>query len=159
MKKLWLLGMAGLLLFAGCAGTTAVTTGSFPTTTSITSTPTVTVPGEPVAVNYVRGPYEPINPGGPTIEIALKNVSSQPIVSLAASLGVNSSPPGRDFEFTFDVSPETPLAPNVTISAKMTLIGGGFGSDVTYPLTVSGAFQDGSSFSFTESVQIAPPPG
>jgi ABC-type Fe3+-hydroxamate transport system substrate-binding protein len=159
MKKLWLLGLAGLLLFAGCAGTTAVTTGSSATTTSIASTPAVTAPGEPVAVNYVRGPYEPVVPGGPTIEIALKNVSDRPIASLSAVLGIGGAPPGHPYTFNFNIASQAPLLPGLSVVKRMTLIGSGFGSDTDYPLIISGAFEGGETFSFTASVKITSPPG
>lgn len=89
----------------------------------------------------------PVNSGGPPIEITLKNVSSQSIVSLNATL-VLSDP--RPFIFTFP----TPVLPGTTISAQMILIGGGFSSENSYPLTINGTMQDGRNFTFTTQGKI-----
>ncbi len=61
---------------------------------------------QPVEVISVSGPLEPVNPGGPIVEITLKNVASEPVVSLNATLekvGI------RAYSFTFNVSSSNPL--------------------------------------------------
>jgi hypothetical protein len=108
---------------------------------------------QPIAVTAVTGPRSPINPGGPNIEITLQNVSSLPVISLTATLELN-----RSFNFNFDVSTASPLAPTASINSTLTLIGAAFSSSLVYPLTVQGTFQDGSNFSFTRQVTINSPP-
>ena len=104
----------------------------------------------PIEIVSVTGPLEPINPGGPIVNITLKNISGEPVTSLTATLGA-----GREFEFIFDVSPSNPLPPGGTASLTRTLIGGGFGSGAT--LTISGTMQNGELFIFTETAQIEHP--
>jgi hypothetical protein len=155
MKRLIPVVMVFLLVgLAACAAPgTGTTTSSTPSTTS---TPPVR---EPIEVVSVTGPMPPINPGGPTVEIVLKNISTRGVVALAATLGVSGAPPGGDFTFDFDVMPDSPLAPGNSATARMTLIGGGFDTGALYPLTVSGALAEGETFEFTSQVRISPPPG
>lgn len=98
------------------------------------------------------GPLQPINPGGPIVEITLKNVAVEPVVYLAASLELN-----RSFNFDFDVTPSNPLLPDKTISSKLTLIGGGFSDNVSYPLIIEGSLESGTEYSYTKQVQIESP--
>jgi hypothetical protein len=152
MKKYIILMMALLLTeVTACSGArTSVTT------TSSTSA-TVPPPQAPIEVVSVAGPMPPINPGGPTVELVLKNTSATPVAGLTATLGVNGAPPGHDFTFSFGVNEQNPLPPGGTASARMTLIGGGFSSDILYPLTISGSFDGNGSFAYTVQVRISPP--
>jgi hypothetical protein len=119
--------------------------------------PARTTSQEPVAVESVIGPLFP-NPGGPEVEITLKNLSSEPIVSLKASLEINRAPPSSGpFTFNFDVTSSSPLLPAASISSKLILINGGFSDNVSYPLLIEGKLQSGSSFSYTKQVQITKP--
>jgi hypothetical protein len=124
-----------------------------------TPSPTATLlPGqEPVEVVSATGPLEPINPGGPIVEITLKNVSDEPVISLGASLEV-SGIADRPFEFTFDVTPSKPLEPGKAISSRKTLIGGGFGDNIPYTVTINGTLQSNFAFAYTKSVFITSPP-
>jgi hypothetical protein len=61
----------------------------------------------------------------------------------------------ESFNFDFDVSTENPLLPGKTIYIERTLINGGFADDLSYNLEISGIFQDGGTFSYTEQVMIA----
>ena len=113
---------------------------------------------QPVEVVSVLGPITPLNPGGPVVEITLKNVSSEPVVSLKASLGIaQAGPSSTPFTFNFDVTPSNPLLPDKTIGAKLTLIGGGFSDNVSYPLTIEGTLKSGTKYSYTRQVQIESP--
>ncbi len=105
-----------------------------------------------VEVVSVTGPIPPITPGGPTVEITLKNMSVEPITGLTATLVA-----GRSFDFSFDGSPSTPLMPGASISQKSILIGGGFSGDALYPLTVKATLQSGATSVFTQQVQIKAP--
>jgi hypothetical protein len=113
---------------------------------------------QPIEIVSVLGPVGPFNPGGPIVEITLKNVSVEPVISLTATLEVSSAS-GFPFDFTFDdVSPWNPLQPNSSISDRLCLIGGGFSSDVSYPLTINATLRNGANFVYTNLVQIAGPP-
>jgi len=106
----------------------------------------------PVEIVSVTGPVPPITPGGPTVEITLKNISAEPITGLTATLVA-----GRSFDFSFDFSPMAPLMPGESISQKSILIGGGFSDDALYPLTVKATLQSGATSVFTQQVQIKAP--
>jgi len=113
---------------------------------------------QPIEVVSVLGPIPPFNPGGPVVEITLKNVSSEPVVSLKASLGiVRAGPSSTPFTFNFEVTPSNPLLHDKTIGTKLTLIGGGFSDNVSYPLIIEGNFKNGSEYSFTKQVKIESP--
>jgi hypothetical protein len=83
----------------------------------------------------------------------LKNAAVEPVVSLAAILELS-----RSFNFDFDVTSSNPLLPDKSISAKLTLIGGGFSDSISYPLTISGTLQNGATFAYTKQIQIVEPP-
>lgn len=109
---------------------------------------------EPIEIVSVLGPLGPVNPGGPGVEITLKNVGIEPIISLTATLELSFS----SFDFTFDVTPANPLQPDRSASARHWLIGGGFSSDGSYPLTINATLQNGTKFVYTKLVQIVQPP-
>ncbi len=135
----FILGLALMffILLAGCTSTT----DSIPTQ----------IPEnlQPIEVVSVSGPLQPINPGGPIVEISLRNVSDEAIISLTASLELSKS-----FTFDFDASPSNPLLINETISSRLTLIGGGFSDAIFYPLHIKGTLQSGEAFAYTKQVQI-----
>ncbi len=109
---------------------------------------------EPIEIVSVLGPVPPFTPGGPGVEITLKNVSVEPVISLTATLELSES-----FDFTFDdVSPSNPLQPNTSTSDRLYLIGGGFSNDVSYPLTINATLRNGANFVYTKLVQIEKPP-
>lgn len=123
-------------------------------TPSPTTTPTPTSQNQqPIEIITVLGPLPPINPGGPIVEITLKNVTAVPVISLAAVLELNSS-----FNFDFDVTSSNPLLPDESISAKLTLIGGEFSDNISYPLAINGTLQNSATFAYTKQVQIVEPP-
>jgi len=132
------LGM--LFAVAGCSKTPTSTT-----TTGIQSP-------QPVEAVSVTGPLQPINPGGPIVEVTLKNRDTEPIVALTADLKLS-----RTFTFNFDVTSSNPLLADKTVSAKLTLIGIGFSDSLLYPLTITGMEQNGVTFTYTEQVQIVAP--
>ena len=113
---------------------------------------------EPIEIVSVLGPVGPANPGGPNVEITLKNVGVEPVISLTATLEVDTVF-GTSVDFTFDdVSPSNPLQPNRSTSDRLCLIGGGFISDdVSYPLTINATLQNGAKFVYTKLVQIENP--
>ncbi len=104
--------------------------------------------GQPITVisvldNYKAG--QTVNPGGPSTEITLKNVSAEDVVSLAVALEER----GKEFNFDFDLTRSHALAPGRTISARQILIGGGWGPDISYSVAISGTLRSGAAFSFT----------
>jgi hypothetical protein len=113
---------------------------------------------EPIEIVSVLGPIPPFTPGGPIVEITLKNVAVEPAIWLTANLEVDTAF-GKSVDFTFDdVSPSNPLQPNASTSDRLCLIGGGFSSDVSYPLTINATFRNGAKFVYTKLVQIVYPP-
>lgn len=128
------LGLVSLLVSApsGCAST---------------STPAQTPkqPIEVISVLYTQQPGQTVNPGGPPIEITLKNVSDEPVVSLSVTLDE-----GRpvDYPFDFGVTSSNPLSPGESISSERILIGGGWGGGIKYSLKISGTMQSGNTFNF-----------
>ena len=110
---------------------------------------------QPIDVLSVQGPLPPINPGGPNVEITLKNVSTEPVVSLTA---VFTNLGARDIDINFEVGPVNPLSPGASISDTQTLIDGGFSNNVLYPLTIEGTLQNGATFSYVEEIEVVEPP-
>lgn len=148
-RKLMILivSMATLTIMVGCTPSPTPT----PTpTASPTPTPTQSPQNQqPIEVISVLDTYktgQTVNPGGPEVEITLKNVAVEPVVSLAATLEE-----GRPFNWDiyFDVTPSNPLLPGKSISAKRRLIGGGFGDSIPYSLTINGTLQNGATFAYT----------
>ena len=146
--------MKGILILVGLTlilmGAVACTKPPVETSTASESSETTASGslGQPIAVVSVLDTYkigQTVNPGGPSIEITLKNVSTEDVVSLAVALEER----GREFNFNFDVSPSHSLAPGRTISARQILIGGGWGDSIPYSVAVSGTLRSGEAFSFT----------
>src|SRR4030042_4440926 len=101
---------------------------------------------EPIEIVSVLGPVGPVNPGGPGVEITLKNVGVEPVISLTATLELSQS-----YNFTFDVTPSNPLQPDRSTSARFCLIGGGgFSSDGSYSLTIYAILQTCAKFVYTK---------
>ena len=97
----------------------------------------------------------PINPGGPNVEITLKKVSTEPVVSLTA---VFTNLGARDIDINFEVGPANPLLPGASVNDTQSLIDGGFTNNVLYPLITEGTLQSGATFSYVEQVEISEPP-
>ncbi len=155
-----------LVSLTACAGEVTITETSLVSETStqaqtivVTETQTVTattLTGEPkpIEVVSVLDTYkigQTVIPAGPTVEITLKNIAEEPIISLIAILEL-----GRPFEFTFDVSPSNPLLPGESISKRQVLIMGGFSDDKFYPLRVELIYQNQPNcvYFYSEQVQI-----
>jgi hypothetical protein len=124
------------------------------TTTSTTSNYEAGNP-QPIDVLSVQGPLPPINPGGPNVEITLKNVSTEPVVSLTA---VFTNLGARDIDINFEVGPANPLLPGASVNDTQSLIDGGFTNNVLYPLITERTLQSGATFSYVEQVEISEPP-
>ena len=98
----------------------------------------------PVHILYVREiPQTPGTPG-PFVEIALRNSSQEPIVSLNVILKQSG---GRDFPYDFRVSSSNPMLPDQTIKVGIVLIGGSGGSGLFEDgLDITGTFQSCEPF-------------
>ena len=105
-----------------------------------------------IEITSVVGPLPPFNPGGPIVEITLKNVSPEPIISLNVTLRLSTLT-----GFNFLVTSSVPWLPNKSISLEQPIIGGGFSDSLLYPLEITGTFQNGSVFLYVEQVQITSP--
>jgi hypothetical protein len=103
----------------------------------------------------VFGPLQTFNPGGPSVEITLKNVSAEPVVSLTA---VFTDLGPREYDFDFAVTSANPLLSGSTISNKLTLLNGGFENNLPNQLTIKGTLLNGVTFNFTTQVEIVEPP-
>ena len=104
---------------------------------------------QPIEVISVSG-VGPPNPGGPFVEITLKNVSEDPVTSLKATLELE-----RDYEFGFvNVTPSNPLLLGESSNETLSLIGGGYGTETSYPLTITVTLQNGDTLTYTKQVQI-----
>ena len=131
-----------------------------PSVTPTLPPPSITTTEEPIDIVSAVGPlpswYEdgkPVyNPGGPIVEITLKNVSDESVIFLEASLEAQ-----RTFSFTFDVTLSKPLPPGASTSARQTLIGGGFSDEIPCPVTINGTLQSNVAFFYTKSVLIKQP--
>ena len=110
----------------------------------------------PVELVSMTGPVPPFTPGGPQIQIALKNVSSTPITSLSAQPGISGAP-GQVYTVTFDISSENPLRPGQDISATTVLINGAIQTGYTYQVTIRGTLEGGKAFDYTVTAKLTPP--
>ena len=119
---------------------------------SAVSETTTTSEQDPVSVVSVRA-VGPTNPGGPTIEITLRNTGDKPIVSLKAGLYLEGT---TKFIFNYpDVSSTTPFQPGDTVSQTRTLIGPtGYTSEEWYSLTIDMIFQNNTTLAYLKLVQI-----
>jgi hypothetical protein len=141
----------GLLVLMAAAAACSNNKLTSTTTAAIPATTATQVNPQPIEVVMVSGPLQPINPGGPVIEITLKNIGSVPVTNLSAILEL-----GRPFTFDFAATVASPLLPGQTISSRQTLIGGGFG-DSLYPLTINGATQNGVVFHYIQPIRVLAP--
>jgi hypothetical protein len=122
------------------------------------ATPTTTTwhssPAQPIEVVGVTGPMPPISPGGPDMEITLKNNGTEPVVHLTAVLQMQKS-----YDFSFDVTISAPLTNGQTISSKQTLIGPGsfISYEAWYSLIITATLQSGSVIEYTVEVKIDMP--
>lgn len=101
-----------------------------------------------ISVVSIKG-VPPVTPGGPTIQLTLKNIGNIPITSLKVTLEVNNN---YTFDFK-DVTPTTPLVPNNSTSQTQILIGAGFQTDVQHPIIITGT-ENNTQFTYTENVYI-----
>ena len=110
----------------------------------------VPVPVEIISVlEPLTGPT--ITPGGPLIEITLKNVSGRSITSLDVIMDEGGK--HRRWGFQFGVSTSNLFRQGETLKAEQKLIGGSFGGEppygnFPYTLEISGTYEDGQAFSF-----------
>lgn len=106
----------------------------------------------------------PYTPAGPTVEVTLMDASS-PIVNLTAVLSL----PGKNQTFGFSgVNAASPLLAGQSSSQSETIVGPvSVNTTSTYPMTIAGAFQNGTKFSYSVwdgyplrvEVQTGPPAG
>jgi hypothetical protein len=93
----------------------------------------------------------------PLIGLTLANFANVPVSSLNATLRLvpsNSSASPAALPFTFGVNSSSPLSPGQTVEDVEALQGGALGIGVSYPLTISGAYTNGTGFTYTQQVQF-----
>jgi len=116
----------------------------------------------PIEVVSVTGPIPPYNPGGPVVSVVLANAGDAPITALNATILFNSSASSAkgqptSYTFAFGVSSSNPLPPGQSIQDKHTLIGAGFETGSSYPLTIDGTLESGRAFSYTLLIRVSSP--
>lgn len=156
--------MSKTLLSEGTPITTTSTQTSLSVNTSTVTTETSNISGDAgfVQVLSVVGPIPPYNPGGPAVSVTLENTGDTSIVSLNATISLTevSSSTGSVhplYQFYFNVRSTNPLLSGQTTQDNETLLGAGFQTDASYPLTIHGITASGTEFSYTIQVQIQPP--
>lgn len=140
-------GKLGFLIIT--LSTLVILVGCTPTITSQSPEPTTTshTTGQLIEVVSVIELYNATpHPGGPAIEITLKNISTESIISLNVTLE-ESGP--RSWDFDFNVTSSNPLEPNERISYERWLAGGGWGGGIPYSLSINGTLKSGEVFAFT----------
>ncbi len=145
---------AGATVQSVPSSTTQNATSAVSPTASPTPTPTQSPQNrQPIEVISLFEPKQTPNPGGPVEEITLKNVATEPVISLAVILESED----RFYEFPFYVAPSNALLPGKSISSTLTIIGGGLGFGLSYPVTINATLQNGSNFVYTKQVQFEAP--
>ena len=116
---------------------------------------------KPVEIVSVTGPMPPFNPGGPNVEIAVKNTSIYPVTHLIAQLNLNLQTPPIAYVFDFGLTKGSPLAPGATADLTRNLINGNFNAETFYTLTFdvgyAGATGDATE-NYAVQIQIDSPP-
>ncbi|HEY97646.1 MAG TPA: hypothetical protein G4O16_05640 [Dehalococcoidia bacterium] len=143
--KIWFL-IISIIMFFIMAGCTPTATSQSPQHNT-----TFESPGQPIEVvsvieTFLSGQGQTVVPGGPIIEITLKNISKEPITSLNVTLEEGGP---RSWDFDFDVTSSNPLPPNKRISYERRIGGGGWGGGIPYSLTINGTLESGEAFAFT----------
>lgn len=91
----------------------------------------------------------PYTPGGPVIQLTIQNVGTTPITNLNAMLETN-----HNYTFNFkSITSSTPLISGNSRSDTTMLVGGGFQTESTYSLIISG-MKDNMPFEYLEKVRI-----
>ncbi|NHH97465.1 hypothetical protein DYY66_2131 [Candidatus Nitrosotalea sp. FS] len=91
----------------------------------------------------------PYTPGGPVIQLTIQNVGTTPITNLNAILETN-----HNYTFNFkSITSSTPLISGNSRSDTTMLVGGGFQTESTYSLIISG-MKDNMPFEYLEKVRI-----
>ncbi len=113
-----------------------------------------------IQVVSVTGPLAPFNPGGPVVSVTLENTGNESIVSLNATLDITAQTneaAQSPYWFLFNVSSASPLQPGQSTQLSETLIGAGFQTGASYPVTIYGMTASGAEFSYTVQAQIESP--
>jgi hypothetical protein len=116
----------------------------FTVTETVTTTTTSPIENPPVAVQSIDKTAD--RGQTPTVQIVLRNMSAESIISLHAVLEEFAP---EDYNFSFDVTAVKPLTPGSVSLAARELFQGQFGAGIPYDLIISGMYQSGKTFSFT----------
>ena len=115
----------------------------------------------PIEIVSVTGPMPPLNPGGPNVEITVKNTSEYPVTYLIVRLNLNLPTPPAAYSFDFGLTAEAPLAPGETAKLARSLINGSFNAEASYTLTIVAGYNGTTGTAtadYAVQVQIASPP-
>jgi len=116
----------------------------FTVTETVTTTTTSPIENPPVAVQSIDKTAD--RGQTPTVQIVLRNMSAESIISLHAVLEEFAP---EDYNFSFDVTAVKPLTPGSVSLAARELFQRQFGAGIPYDLIISGMYQSGKTFSFT----------
>jgi hypothetical protein len=129
-----------------------------PSQTEVITTPSPTQPPvQVISVSVVREPFGMVVPGGPEIEVTLKNNSNEPLVSLSAFLTIQGLTNGT-YNFDFGFSADNPLMPGALISRSQHLFTGRYDPAVPYPLGIAGTLRSSGEFTQENYILIGNPP-
>ena len=94
-----------------------------------------------------------IIPSGPSLQISVKNAGTQAVTRLYVELGISVTK-DAPFFFGFNITASSPLEPGETVSAGRFLMMASYGERQYYPVFISGTFQNGSTFGYTQYIAI-----
>lgn len=99
----------------------------------------------------------PYTPAGPTVEITLRgNIEQMPITNLTAILSLTER--NQTFQFS-GVNASSPLLYEQFRSQTEIIVGPvSIDSSAIYPMTITGTFENGQTFSFDVQVQVQSAP-
>jgi hypothetical protein len=86
----------------------------------------------------------------------LGNTTSEPIISLTASLNIRAESIFNPYLFSFDVTSSNSLLPGRTVSYTR-VVEAGYQNGVAYPLTINVTFLDGVSTVEIQQIIISEP--
>jgi hypothetical protein len=112
-------------------------------------------PSPSLAVSAQESPFS--SEGNPIIGITLADFADVPIISLNAILrfaSPNAPSNSTSYPFTFGVNSSHPLLPGQYVQDIRTLQGNLFDIGVSYPLTISGTYANGTGFAYIQQVQF-----
>ena len=118
--------------------------------------PPVGAPQSPVVVSSLGIPPQPLNPGGPRLNLTVRDVGADPIVQLAATLYLQ---PPFVIEF-LNITPSSPLLLGQVASSSEIMVGPWvYSCGSSYLLEFQGTYSGGATFEERVGALFTCPPG